>query len=42
MLHEKFLTFLDLVVDARTEKDYEIAQNFFLNPFKDELDPEKI
>jgi len=30
MLHEKYLMFLDHVVDAKKDKDYEIAQNFFL------------
>ena len=34
--------FLDHVVDAKKDKDYEIAQNFFLQPFKNELDPDKI
>lgn len=33
MLADKYLKLIDFVTDARVDKDYEEAQNFFLNPF---------
>jgi hypothetical protein len=41
MLSDKYLKLLDFVIDAREEKDYIEAQNFFLNPFQEELNPFK-
>jgi hypothetical protein len=36
LLAAKYLKLLDFVIDARDEKDYEEARNFFLNPFQEE------
>jgi hypothetical protein len=41
MLADKYLKLIDFVIDAREDKDYEEAQNFFLNPFQEELNPFK-
>jgi len=41
MLSDKYLKLLDFVIDAREDKDYLEAQNFFLNPFQEELNPFK-
>jgi len=41
MLSDKYLKLLDFVIDAREDKDYIEAQNFFLNPFQEELNPFK-